>query len=126
MLKGLKYEIQKQGLVLCSFFLLSLFGQEKIAGNEVSFIAAPTKQTIGIETWKEFHSAPGNCVVSLPNTPEHVKQVMPLANQGTPWYKDIRRSIFLSKLKRSFLKEEQSWREALFIYLLWNVKEEII
>lgn len=32
--------------------------------------------------WKTFHSVPGKCTVALPEQPEHVRQVMPMPEDG--------------------------------------------
>lgn len=34
------------------------------------------------ETWKHFHSVQGKCKISLPASPEHVKQIMPFPEEG--------------------------------------------
>lgn len=46
---------------------------------------ADKHQTPRVETvsnWKKFHSVHGKCMVSLPESPEHVKQMMPFPEQG--------------------------------------------
>lgn len=35
-----------------------------------------------LETWKRFHSVHGKCMVSMPQSPEHVKQIMPFPEEG--------------------------------------------
>ena len=35
-----------------------------------------------IDGWKRFHSVQGECSISLPSPPEHVKQIMPLSEEG--------------------------------------------
>jgi len=60
--------------------------------------AVKTKQpqTIQVSGWKRFHSVPGSCSISLPSSPEHVKQIMPLTDQGH----DLRYDVYVSALER--------------------------
>jgi len=39
--------------------------------------------------WKKFHSVPGKCKVSFPQTPEHVKQVMTLKEDNCDMQYDV-------------------------------------
>lgn len=39
--------------------------------------------------WKKFHSVPGKCKISFPQTPEHVKQVMTLKEDNCDMQYDV-------------------------------------
>ena len=41
------------------------------------------------EGWKRFYSAPGACSVSMPGSPEHIKQIMPLSDGETHLSYDV-------------------------------------
>ena len=43
-------------------------------------------------SWKKFHSVQGKCQVSLPEAPEHVKQMMPFPEQGY----NLRYDVYIS------------------------------
>ncbi|QVL56874.1 MAG: hypothetical protein KFB93_05680 [Simkaniaceae bacterium] len=75
--------------------MLKLFKKQALATFGAIFLTAATiggapikltdKQMPKIETvssWKKFHSVHGKCMVSLPESPEHVKQMMPFPEQG--------------------------------------------
>ncbi|MCY3974879.1 MAG: hypothetical protein OXF02_04980 [Simkaniaceae bacterium] len=51
------------------------------------------------DNWKEFRSVSGECTVSMPNAPEHVKQVMPLSDEKQTLSYDI----YLSSFEKSAL-----------------------
>ncbi|NRA90749.1 MAG: hypothetical protein HRU43_06450 [Simkaniaceae bacterium] len=61
-----------------------------IAGSGPSFaggtqVKSAVQNVAKIETaegWKKFHSVHGKCMVSLPESPEHVKQIMPFPEEG--------------------------------------------
>ena len=46
--------------------------------------------------WNKFHSVPGKCKVSLPAPPEHVKQVMPVPEEGY----DLRYDVYVSAFQK--------------------------
>ncbi len=50
----------------------------------------PKVDTLG--SWKRFHSVHGKCMISLPESPEHVKQMMPFPEQGY----SLRYDVYLS------------------------------
>ncbi|CCB89018.1 MAG: hypothetical protein KDK61_06970 [Simkania sp.] len=49
-----------------------------------AYLAVKTgqSQVTTVQGWKKFHSIPGACSISLPSSPEHVKQIMPLSEEG--------------------------------------------
>lgn len=42
-----------------------------------------------VSTWKTFHSLSGRCKVALPDSPEHVHQVLPLPEDGYDLQYDV-------------------------------------
>lgn len=67
-------------------------------GGAKSVLAVQSKEANASKGigWKKFHSVPGSCSVSLPGSPEHVKQVMPLADSG----QDLRYDVYVSAFER--------------------------
>lgn len=75
--------------------MINLFKKRAFAAFGAIFLTAGSiggapikladKQVAKVETvssWKKFHSVHGKCMVSLPESPEHVKQMMPFPEQG--------------------------------------------
>ncbi|MDJ0652155.1 MAG: hypothetical protein QNJ27_04045 [Simkaniaceae bacterium] len=75
--------------------MLKIFKKQALATFGAIFLtatsigAAPLKLTYksgakvdNVSTWKKFHSVHGKCMVCLPQSPEHVKQMMPFPEQG--------------------------------------------
>jgi len=70
---------------LSTLGLLSLFcfinlpeGAEIVPLNQVGSMHSVSR----FGNWKRFHSIQGACSISLPSTPEHLKQIMPLSDEG--------------------------------------------
>ena len=55
-------------------------------------IKKPNVKVNGPSSWKKFHSVHGQCMVSLPEAPEHVKQMMPFPEQGY----NLRYDVYIS------------------------------
>ena len=72
------------------------------------FDSSPTTRMV---KWKRFHSVSGNCSISLPTSPEHVQQVMPVAEGG---YK-LRYDVYVSAFER----------KAVYMMLVAQYPEEI-
>lgn len=53
-----------------------------IGGGPVQLAQKEMIQTSQVSDWKKFHSVHGKCMVSLPHSPDHVKQMMPFPEQG--------------------------------------------
>jgi len=53
-------------------------------GGAKAYLAVKTAQpqVKAADSWKRFHSVQGECSISLPSSPEHVKQIMPLSDEG--------------------------------------------
>ncbi|MEM8728008.1 MAG: hypothetical protein AAGE99_04790 [Chlamydiota bacterium] len=75
--------------------MLKLFKKRALATFGAVFLTAAsvgavpfkvaTKQGARVDTvsnWKKFHAVHGKCTVSLPQSPEHLKQMMPFPEQG--------------------------------------------
>jgi len=93
MLGFLKGELKRQLFAVIGMFILSTGvshcnegAAREVAEQSEDFSAEHVK------TWKQFHSVHGKCLVSLPNSPEHVKQVMPCPEQGY----DLRYDMYVS------------------------------
>lgn len=71
--------------------------------------ASPTAYTAGpadakvvngsdaLSQWKDFHSVGGKCTISLPNNPEHVRQLLPMPEEGYNLQYDVYVSAFEKK-----------------------------
>ena len=72
--------IKTKALAAVGAFLLAAGGM----GNpSVDLAYGQTQQRVDtLESWKKFHSVHGKCMVSLPASPEHVKQIMPFPEEG--------------------------------------------
>jgi len=57
-------------------------GPAFIGGAAVKMAVQPKATIQTAEGWKKFHSVHGKCMVSLPESPEHVKQIMPFPEEG--------------------------------------------
>ena len=55
--------------------------------------ASKNQSVIG---WKKFHCVPGKCKVSLPSHPEHLKQIMPVSEEGY----DLRYDVYVSAFEK--------------------------
>jgi hypothetical protein len=65
------------------FALLCSSAIESFGGASPSLSVKKTQaQTAAVESWRRFHSVQGECSISLPTSPEHVKQIMPLSDEG--------------------------------------------
>jgi hypothetical protein len=53
-----------------------------VGGAPIKMAVQPKVQIQSADGWKRFHSVPGKCMVSLPESPEHVKQIMPFPEEG--------------------------------------------
>ena len=63
--------------------LLTAGGSPVCDGGMSAKRAVQSKATVlTVEGWRKFHSVYGKCIVSLPESPEHVKQIMPLPEEG--------------------------------------------
>lgn len=67
-------------------------------GGAQSYLAVKKgqPQVSTMESWKRFHSLPGSCSISLPSSPEHVKQIMPLTDEGH----DLRYDVYVSAFEK--------------------------
>ena len=92
MLKGIKEGFRKRALLTAG--ALVLFGSWGDA--QIEKVATYEQSVTELESWRMFHSVPGKCNISLPSQPEHVKQVMPLAQEGY----HMRYDVYVSAHKR--------------------------
>lgn len=82
--------------VACSF---ALFGSTVGGFCEAkAVLAVKTKpaQAKNLGGWRRFHSVQGGCTISLPNAPEHMKQIMPLSEEGY----ELRYDVYVSAFQR--------------------------
>lgn len=93
MLSFIKKGLRKQALATISAVLLCCG-----ISAPVNLAVHTTKvaKIQSINSWKRFHSVPGKCRVSLPDAPEHVKQIMPLPEEGY----DLRYDVYVSAFER--------------------------
>ena len=85
MLRGLTGKIL--GTVGAAFLLITSMGAFPIkVGDQQGSKENATSD------WKKFHSVHGRCMVSLPQHPEHVKQLMPCPEEGY----DLRYDVYVS------------------------------
>jgi len=50
-----------------------------------------------LSQWKDFHSVGGKCSISLPDNPEHVRQLLPMPEEGYNLQYDVYVSAFEKK-----------------------------
>ena len=75
--------------------LLMLFG---VSSNLAAFGYTPNEPKIqSVTDWKDFHSVPGRCSISMPHMPEHVQQVMPFHEEGFQLRYDVYLAAFEKK-----------------------------
>lgn len=76
------FKLFKKGLQIGSLALICVMGTSftRVQPSLDSKMAQSKAATCS--GWKRFHSIQGDCSISLPSSPEHVKQVMPLSEQG--------------------------------------------
>lgn len=67
-------------------------------GGAQAYLAVKTQQpkATNVNNWKQFHSIQGSCSISLPSSPEHVKQIMPLSDDGY----NLRYDVYISAFER--------------------------
>lgn len=70
-------------LFLCSTTMGNLIGGASI----VAAVQTPKIETY--ESWQKFHSVTGKCSVAFPETPEHMKQMMPIADNDSQLQYDV-------------------------------------
>lgn len=93
MLSLMKKALQKKAFAALGAILL-LTGSS-VPASAFTFLTKASKiQTVN--GWKNFHSVPGKCKVSLPASPEHVKQVMPVPEEGY----ELRYDVYVSSFER--------------------------
>lgn len=71
---------QKACLLAGMLFVSALPAQA--ASSDVAGSLKVDAQIVSPESWKTFHSIPGNCQVALPEMPQHLKQVMPMGKNN--------------------------------------------
>ncbi|MBF5059468.1 hypothetical protein [Candidatus Neptunochlamydia vexilliferae] len=72
---------RKKALAMTGAVLLMGGSFQTALAAPVHLVARNQKQEEAV-SWKKFHSVYGKCMVSLPSSPEHVKQVMPFPEEG--------------------------------------------
>src|SRR3990167_2592895 len=89
--RGIMLQLISQGLKrkTLAIFGVLLFCTTSIFGQATTIYK--------VNNWKNFRSIQGNCTVSLPSSPEHVKQVMPFPEQGYNLRYDVYVSAFEKK-----------------------------
>ena len=98
MLKLFQNKTCKKILVAIGGIALFYGSTESLNGNQ-SVLALENEvksSSSNIKGWKRFHSVPGSCSISLPDAPEHVKQIMPFAEEGY----DLRYDVYVSVFER--------------------------
>ena len=74
---------KKKAFAALGAILLTAGGGPAFVEGAPVKMAVQSKATIQTaEGWKKFHSVHGKCMVSLPESPEHVKQIMPFPEEG--------------------------------------------
>ncbi|MCB1106846.1 MAG: hypothetical protein KDK76_01975 [Chlamydiia bacterium] len=74
---------KKKALAAVGAVLLTAGGGPTFVGGAPVHKAVQSKAKVEtIQGWKRFHSVQGKCMVSLPESPEHVKQIMPFPEEG--------------------------------------------
>lgn len=53
-----------------------------VGGASIQLANTQAPRIDTVSDWTKFHSVHGKCMVSLPESPEHVKQMMPFPEQG--------------------------------------------
>jgi len=83
MLGFFKKGLKKQAFAALGTLILST-GVPSFIGEAPIKMAVQSKnpQIENSSSWKKFHSVHGKCLVSLPESPEHVKQMMPFPEEG--------------------------------------------
>lgn len=77
--KGLKNQV----LGVLGTLILSTGAPSFMGGAPVKMaVQSKSAQIDTLNSWKRFHSVHGKCMVSLPESPEHVKQIMPFPEEG--------------------------------------------
>ncbi len=98
MLKLFQNRAQKK--VLATIGVLALFCSSVGALSRTQPLLTLKSEIKGkisnVEGWKRFHSIPGSCSISLPESPEHVKQIMPFSEEGY----DLRYDVYVSAFER--------------------------
>lgn len=74
-----------------SFFACAATGFTQ-EGKAFSGTQEGVLQNPNMERWKRFHSIQGACSISLPSVPEHLKQIMPLSEEGS----NLRYDVYVS------------------------------
>ncbi len=88
---------KKKGLAALGAVLLTAGGGPTFIGGAPVIIGDHAKAKVDtLDSWKRFHSVHGKCMVSLPESPEHVKQMMPFPEQGY----NLRYDVYVSAHKK--------------------------
>lgn len=83
MLGFFKKGLKKQAFAALGTLILSTGAPSFIGGAPIKMAVQPKNPQIeNSASWKKFHSVHGKCLVSLPESPEHVKQMMPFPEEG--------------------------------------------
>ena len=83
MLGFFKKGLKKQAFAMLGACVLTTGAPNLIGGAPVKMaIHSKNIQVDTVESWKKFHSVQGKCKVALPQSPEHVKQIMPFPEEG--------------------------------------------
>jgi len=88
MLKFLKKQCIKHAFIIFGTMILFI-------GAPNSSIGAPIQMNSSVKNaikWKQFHSTSGKCVLALPTSPEHVRQIMPFPSEGY----NLRYDVYIS------------------------------
>ena len=89
-----KNNLRKKTFTALSSVILSV-SVPTVSVHSLNQIGMPNKKSSQIEnnrSWKKFHSVQGNCAILLPESPEHVKQVMQFPEEGY----DLRYDVYIS------------------------------
>ena len=93
MLNFLQKTYKKHAFITFGIFAL-LIGVANVSEGTPMQLAPQSKnpQNESAKSWKKFHSISGNCLLSLPASPEHVKQIMPFPKEGY----NLRYDVYIS------------------------------
>ncbi|MCK4934166.1 MAG: hypothetical protein KAR79_01125 [Simkaniaceae bacterium] len=89
MIKYIKDGLQKKALAAVgSLFLCSTSVGNFIGGASIHQVAG-MQTGESYENWQQFHSVSGKCSVAFPEAPEHMKQLLPIADQESQLQYDV-------------------------------------
>ncbi|NGX51539.1 MAG: hypothetical protein K1060chlam2_01408 [Chlamydiae bacterium] len=83
MLGFFKKGLKKQAFAALGTLILTTGAPSFACGAPLKMaVQSKSAQVDELNAWKKFHSVHGKCMVSLPESPEHVKQIMPFPEEG--------------------------------------------